>query len=163
MGIKQDVVSNKGNIKGVIFILLFRVSHFFQKQGLILRIIGFPIRLIYKVLIRWMFGIDIPDEVTIGTGLRVYHGMGLVVHTECMIGINVLLRHNTTIGQKHENGKVPSIGDNVDIGAHSIILGDIKIGNNCIIGAGTFIDKDLPNDSIAYGNPLKIKTRNGIL
>ena len=163
MSLKEDVISNRGNLKGVIFILFFRLSHFFQCHGILLKIIGIPIRLLYKVIIRWCFGIDIPDQVKISSGFQVYHGMVLVIHTDCIIGENVLLRHTTTIGQKYADGKVPVIGNNVDIGAHSIVLGDIRIGHNSVIGAGTFVDKNIPDNSVAYGSPLVIKQKKATI
>ncbi|WP_419181640.1 serine O-acetyltransferase [Novosphingobium mangrovi (ex Huang et al. 2023)] len=52
--------------------------------------------------------------------------------------------------------KVPRIGNNVDIGAHAIILGDIVIGDNCTIGAGAVVVKDVPAGSTVVGNPGRI-------
>lgn len=105
-------------------------------------------------------GVDIPPKVIIGSGLQIWHGMGLVINKKVIIGKNCVLRHTTTIGNKVSGGGCPIIGDNVEIGAHSIIIGDIKIGNNVIIGAGSIVTKSLPDNSIAFGNPINIKFKD---
>lgn len=81
------------------------------------------------------------------------------------IGNNVGLSTNVTI-LAHDNsmkrimgvaklGRV-TIGDNVFIGAGSIILPNVKIGNNVVIGAGSLVNKNIPDNSVAAGNPAKI-------
>lgn len=95
-----------------------------------------------------------------GSGLRLFHGQGLVVNDSSVIGKNCTLRHTTTIGNKTlptgEITKSPVIGDNVDIGAHSIIIGDITVGDNCVIGAGSVVTKDVPAGSVVVGNPAQV-------
>jgi len=98
------------------------------------------------------YGTDISLEAYIGPGMKVNHYVGIVVRAECIIGRNVKLRQNTTIGRKDSedlSGKI-IIGDNVDIGAHSCIIGDIVIGDNVTIGAMTFVNKDVPANSVIY-------------
>lgn len=154
--IAQDIKYNRGNLKGLLFILFFRISHFFLNGGLVLKILGSPFRILYNFFFRWIIGIDIPDKTELGAGFMVFHGQGLIIHGDCVLGNNVLVRHNTTIGQRNDNSGVPTIGNNVNIGAHCIILGEVSIGDNSIIGAGTFVNKNIPPNSIAYGSPLKV-------
>lgn len=142
----------KNNTKGLIFILAFRTSSFFTKNA-ILRLIGFPIRLCYKVFIQWILGIDVPDTTSIGRNFNVFHGSGLVIHSDAVIGQNVTVRHNTTIGNARENGGCPQIGNNVNIGANSVIIGDIRIGINSIIAAGSVVIGDVPASVVVAGNP----------
>lgn len=76
----------------------------------------------------------------------------IVVRAESVIEKNINLGQNTTIGRKdskNPGGKV-FIGDNCDIGAHTCIIGDIRIGDNVTIGAMSFVNKDMPGDSIVY-------------
>lgn len=152
----NDIINNRHNNKGLLFIIIFRISHFFSKS-IFLRIIGFPIRFFYLITIRWILGIDIPDQTKIGKGFMVYHGQGIVVHRDTIIGENVKIRQNTTIGNKKSNGLSPIIGNNVNIGANSVIIGDIKIGNNVIIAAGSVVINNIIDYSVAAGNPAKIK------
>lgn len=96
----------------------------------------------------------------LGSNCRVCHGIGLIIHPGVVIGDNVKLHQNTTIG-KTGNGRPPRIGSNVVIGANSVIIGDIKIGDGALIGAGAVITKDVPQNAVVVGNPGKIiKYRN---
>ena len=151
----QEIKQLQGNIKGIIFITSFRTSSFFTKTTF-LKIIGFPIRITYKILFQWVLGIDIDDTTKIGFGFNVYHGQSLIINSGTIIGKNVIVRHNTTIGVAKEGGKCPVIGDNVTIGANAVAIGDIKIGANSIIGAGSVVIKDVPENTVVAGNPAKI-------
>lgn len=155
--LKKDWRGNRGNSKGFIFILLFRASHFFASGNILLRIIGLPVRIFYKFFVRWILGIDIPDITKIGGGFCVWHGQGLIIHGDCVIGEFVSVRHNTTIGQKRDDGGVPVIGNNVNISTQCVVIGEITIGDNCQIGACSLINKSVPPNSLAYGNPFIVK------
>jgi putative colanic acid biosynthesis acetyltransferase WcaB len=158
MSIIKELKYLRGNKKGLMFIFFFRISHFFATSNIILKIIGLPFRIFYLFFVQWLLGIDVPDKTTIGFGFDVWHGQGLVIHPKCIIGNYVRIRHNTTIGQKNDDELPPVIGNNVNIGAHSIIIGNIKVGDNCTIGAGTFVNKNVPDNSTVYGNPMILKS-----
>ncbi len=143
------------NTKGNLFLLMYKASNYYSNKSKY-NIIGFPIRFIYKIFIQWILGIDIPDTTKIGYGLNLYHGQGLIVSDTTIIGNNVTVRHNTTIGNAKPNGGCPVIGDNVNIGANSVIIGKITIGNNSIIAAGSVVIKNVPENVIVAGNPAKI-------
>lgn len=74
------------------------------------------------------------------------------------IGSHFTCCHLTTIGNgKHgRNDLVPVIGNHVSIGANATILGDITIGDNVVIGAGSVVVKDVPDNCVVAGNPAKI-------
>jgi len=100
-------------------------------------------------------GIEIHPGATIGTGLFIDHGAGVVIGETCVICDNVLIYHGVTLGG---TGKVagkrhPTIGSGVIIGAGAIVLGDIKIGNNAKIGAGALVIKDVPEGDTIVGEP----------
>ena len=95
----------------------------------------------------------------IGNGTQFYHrGVGCVVHEKAVIGKNCKIFQNVTIGEKNnmkdEHG-VPIIGDDVTIGAGAVILGGIKVGDNCIIGSNAVVVKDVNCDCIVMGIPAK--------
>lgn len=145
----------RGNFRCLFFIIFFRIAHFFTKNKF-MKFLGFPIIILYRFIVNWVLGIDISERTKIGKNFIIWHGIGLVVHPDSIIGNNVVLRHCTTIGNSKTNGKPPIIGNNVNIGSNSVIIGDIIIGNNVIIGAGSVVTKDVPDNVVIVGNPSKI-------
>ena len=151
----------RGNFKGLLTIVCYRIAHAFTCNK-VLYILSSPVWLLYRFVFRWIMGIDIPERTTIRKGCQICHGVGLVVHPGTVMGYDVKLHQNTTIGSAVSGGRPPKIGNNVVIGANCVILGDITIGDNSIIGAGSVVIKDVPPYSIVVGNPGKvIKTLDG--
>ena len=95
----------------------------------------------------------IPDSTKIGKGMNTAHPYATVLNAES-IGDNFSFLHCTTLGKK--DGKRPIIGDNVSLGAHVLILGGIRIGNNVTVGAGAVVVKDVPDNAVVVGNPARI-------
>lgn len=93
----------------------------------------------------------------IGYGFYAAHSYSTIINAKS-IGNNCIIHQCTTIGNKNDgrNDLVPTIGDNVIIGAHSLIIGEICVGNNVIIGAGSVITKSIPDNSVVVGNPARI-------
>lgn len=102
--------------------------------------------------LRNKYGLDLKMGAFIGEGLSISHYVGIVVADCCIIGKNLYIKQNTTIGVKVTNQKgTIIIGDNVEIGANSCIIGEnIRIGSNVMIGAMSFINKDIPDNCIVY-------------
>ncbi len=160
--IKQDYTTNKGNTKGAVIMLLFRIAAYCHNRRY-LRMICFPYLLFYKHFTQIFFSIELPYEIKIGPGLKIYHGIALIIHEDTVIGKNCVLRQSTTIGNTRPGGKCPHIGDNVEVGCNVCIIGDVMIGNNVVIGAGSVIVKDIPSNSVVVGNPGRlVKTISSI-
>ena len=100
------------------------------------------------------YGNWITYDANIEDGILFPHPVGIVIGQGVNIGKNCTIYQNVTIGSK--NGKYPKIGNNVIIYANSVVVGDITIGDNSIIGAGSVVLKSFPSNSIIAGNPAKI-------
>lgn len=98
------------------------------------------------------YSVEIMLGVQIGEGLFIGHPIGIVVNSGCVIGKNFILRQNTTIGTTAPDPADHQdilIGDNVSVGANSCIVGSgLSIGDNVTIGAMSFVNKDIPANSV---------------
>jgi len=117
----------------------------------------------YRILLRRYqikYGFQISAKTEIGGGLYLGHWGAVVVNQSARIGKNCNLAHGVTIGQTNRGDKqgVPSIGDDVWIGANSVIVGGITIGNNVLIAPNSYVTADVPDNSIVVGNPAKMMT-----
>ena len=100
------------------------------------------------------------NNIPIGSGLLLFHAYGTILNAN-KIGKNCRIVHNVTLGDK--NGGKPTIGDNVEILANAVIFGDIKIGNNCVIGPGAVVFKSIPDNCVVVGNPAYILKQDGVI
>jgi len=137
--------------------LLYWISHllYLIKIPLLPKMITYTLRLVFNC---W-----IPYQAKIGKGVVFGKGgLGIVIHEKSKIGDCCIISHNVTIGggSKKTKGKLPVIGKKCRIGANSVIIGNVKIGNNVIIAAGSIVTKDVPDNVIVAGNPVKIIKEN---
>jgi serine O-acetyltransferase len=116
-----------------------RISHFLWKRGLKL------VARIHSNLVRFATGIEIHPGATIGRRFFIDHGMGVVIGMTTVIGDDVMLYHDVTLGARGiEQGKRhPTIGNDVIIGAGARVLGNITIGTGSRISANAVITTDL--------------------
>ncbi|MBQ0073378.1 MAG: serine acetyltransferase [Prevotella sp.] len=98
--------------------------------------------------------IDIPACINIGKRFSIGHGYGIVIHGNTVIGDNVTVSQFVNIGST--NGEFAVIGNNVYIGPMTCIVGGVRIGNNVTIGAGSVVVKDIPDNATAAGNPARV-------
>lgn len=140
------------NFKGFQACQAHRVAHKFWTQG----------RTVMAALIQSrvseVFGVDIHPGAKIGSGLVMDHATGVVIGETAIVGENVTILHNVTLGG---TGKVfgdrhPKIGDGVFIGAGSKVLGSVRIGEGGKIGAGSVVLKEVPPNTTAVGNPARL-------
>jgi serine O-acetyltransferase len=92
-------------------------------------------------------GADVPLSCRIGGGLLIPHPNGIVIHSDCEIGVNCLIFQQVTLGDRH--GGVPRIGGHVDIGAGAKLLGNIVVGDHARIGANAVVLEDVPAGATA--------------
>ena len=107
-------------------------------------------------------GIDIHPGATIGQGLFIDHGFGVVIGETAVIGNGVTLYQGVTLGGtgKDTGKRHPTLGDYVTVGAGAKVLGPITIGDHVKVGAGSIVLKDVPKDCTVVGNPGRIVRRS---
>ena len=132
--------------------LAHMISHFLYKKNLL-----FLARLISQIA-RFLTGIEIHPGATLGAGILIDHGMGVVIGETAELGDRITIYHGTTLGGtgKEKGKRHPTVGDNVVIGAGSKVLGNIKIGSNSKIGANSVVLDDVPEGATVVGIPGKV-------
>jgi len=142
---------------GLHAIWLHRVSHWFYKRGFIL----LP-RMISN-LARFVTGIEIHPGATIGKGLFIDHGTGIVIGETAELGDNITLYQGVTLGGtgKEKGKRHPTVGDNVVVASGAKVLGSFKVGDNSKIGAGSVVLKEVPPNSTVVGIPGQVVWHNG--
>lgn len=109
-------------------------------------------------------GIEIHPGATIGRRFFIDHGMGVVIGETAIIGDDVLMYHQVTLGgtSLERVKRHPTIGNGVLIGMGAKILGNITVGDGVRIGANAVVTRDLPAGSTAVGNPARILSQDGV-
>ncbi|KAB1067040.1 serine acetyltransferase [Tamlana haliotis] len=107
-------------------------------------------------------GISLPYSAQIGEGFYIGHFGGVIVNPSAIIGRNCNISQGVTIGVSGRDEKrgVPVIGDNVYMGANAVIVGKIKIGNNCVIGANSLVNMNIEDNKTVLGVPAQVISDN---
>lgn len=107
---------------------------------------------------RFITGIEIHPNARIGRRFFIDHGMGVVIGETAVIGDDVLLYQGVTLGGtgKEHGKRHPTLADNIVVGAGAKILGNIEIGSNSRIGAGSVVIDSVPENSTVVGVPARI-------
>ena len=143
---------------GVHALIAHRIAH-----GLYLREHYFSARAISQIS-RAITGIEIHPGATIGKGLMIDHGMGVVIGETAVIGDDCTIYQGVTLGGtgKDVGKRHPTLGNNVMVGAGAKVLGPFYIGDNVKIAANAVVLKEIPEKSTAVGSPAKVVRREGI-
>ena len=143
---------------GVKAIFFHKIANFFAiaKFDLVARIIS--------QFSRFLTGIEIHPKAKIGKNLFIDHGMGVVIGETSIIGDNVTIYHNVTLGgispsidsdNQREVKRHPTLQDHVVVGSGAQVLGPITVRKNAKIGANAVVTKDVPENGVMVGIPAK--------
>ena len=143
---------------GLHAIWMHRIAHFLWRIK-----IPFIPRLISQIS-RFITQIEIHPGAKIGKYFFIDHGSGTVIGETTIIGDNVIMYHQVTLGGtgKEKGKRHPTIGNHVVIGAGAKVLGNITIGNNCKIGASSVVTHNVPDNCTVVGNPGRVIVSAGI-
>ena len=142
---------------GIKAILMYRIAHFFWKIGM-----PFAPRYLSEIA-RELTGIEIHPGAEIGKDFFIDHGGGVVIGETAIIGDNVTIYQGVVLGGTLSDPvkRHPTLGNNVVVGTGAKLLGPINIGDNVKIGANSVVVSDVPLNSVVVGVPGKIIARNG--
>lgn len=135
--------------QGFHILIFYRIGHFFYRHNFL-----FIARLISQ-LGRFLTGIEIHPGAQIGRRLFIDHGMGIVIGETATIGNDCTIYHGVTLGGtgKDKHKRHPDLGNNVMVGCGAKVLGPIKIGDNVKIGANSVVLKNIESNSTVVGIP----------
>lgn len=143
----------------------YRVAHFFFTRTKF-----YPLRtLIMCLMYAWQkcieitTGISIPASAKIGHSFYVGHFGGIILHSNTIMGSNCNISQGVTIGVSGlgEKRGTPIVGNNVYIAANSVVAGKIVIGDNTLIGACSFVNVDVKENSVLIGVPALVISEKG--
>jgi serine O-acetyltransferase len=142
---------------GLHAVWFYRINHWLWNHGFLLLA-----RWLSQVA-RFLTGIEIHPGAEIGRRLFIDHGLGVVIGETAIVGNDVTLYQGVTLGGtgKEHGKRHPTIEDEVVIGGGAKVLGNITIGRNCRIGAGSVVLRSVPENSTVVGVPGHIIFRDG--
>ena len=137
--------------------------HSYRRANWFYRHKMFTIARIISQFARFRTGIEIHPGATIGKGLFIDHGMGVVIGETTIIGDNCLIYQGVTLGGtgKDKGKRHPTLGNNVLVGAGAKVLGPFKVGDNVKIAANAVVLNEIPIDCTAVGVPARVVRRKG--
>ena len=143
---------------GLHAIMLHRPAHFFYKHKWF-----FTARFISQFA-RLITGIEIHPGATIGKGVFIDHGSGVVIGETTEIGDGCTIYQGATLGGtgKEKGKRHPTLGKNVLVGTGAKILGPFKVGDNSKIAANAVVLEEIPPNSTAVGVPARVVKQNGV-
>lgn len=103
-------------------------------------------------------GTEISPLATIGPGLVIMHGSGIVVGPQVRAGRDLIIYQGVTLGDGSRPGQ-PTLGDRVVLGAGCSVLGGVRIGDDAVVGAGSVVTRDVPDGMLAVGSPAVVREK----
>lgn len=130
-----------------------KANYYLRKNRLLYLVYGF---LLYEKSLK--YGFQISPQAQIGSGLYLGHFGTIIVGNEVVIGNNVNLNPNVVIGRENRGKREgsPTLGNRVWVGTGTVIVGQVRIGNNVLIAPNSYVNFDVPDNSVVIGTPPRI-------
>jgi serine O-acetyltransferase len=112
---------------------------------------------------RFLTGIEIHPAATIGQGVFIDHGMGVVIGETAEVGDGCLIYQGVTLGgtSQTRTKRHPTLGKNVTVGASAVVIGAIVVGDNARVGSGSVVVRDVPANATVVGIPAHVVAQDG--
>ncbi|NDJ57161.1 colanic acid biosynthesis acetyltransferase WcaB [Enterobacteriaceae bacterium 4M9] len=157
----EDIRANGWSLRPCCMVLAYRLAHFcsvWRKKCVLNNLWAAPVLLGYRVVTECLFGYEIQAAATIGRRFTIHHGYAVVINKNTVAGDDFVIRHGVTIGNRGpDNLACPVIGHGVELGANVVLIGDITIGNNVTIGAGSVVLDSVPDNALVTGEKARVK------
>lgn len=164
--IKEDLAAHYGDwtLPGFRAVAVHRFGNW--RMTVEPKLLRAPLSILYRMMFRYVrnhYGIELPYSARLGRRVVIDHQSGIVIHGDCIIGDDCIIRQNVTIGIRDMTDlrAVPTLGNGVNVGAGAVIVGPIHIGDGAWIGANAVVLKDVPAGAMAVGIPAKNIAKSG--
>ncbi len=141
-------------------IAVYRLGQGLRERGGLVGAAGTPVYRALALLVHIVTNIEIPASAAIGPGLRIYHAGPIIVNAGATLGAGCILNTGVIIGNKETHDDVPRIGDRVSFGAGACVLGAVTIGDDVKVGAMTLVLDDVPSGTTVVGVPGRVIKRH---
>ena len=130
------------------------------RMGVKSKLLRAPLSVLYRMMFRHVrnhYGIELPYSATVGRRVVFEHQSGIVIHGNCVIGDECVIRQGCTLGIRREDepDRAPVLGRGVSVGAGAAILGGVHLGDGSQVGANAVVLRDVPAGATVVGIPAK--------
>lgn len=141
-------------------IAVYRLGQGLRERGGLVGAVGTQAYRVLALLVHILTNIEIPASATIGPGLRIYHAGPIIINAGSTVGADCILNTGVILGNKETRDDVPTVGDRVSFGAGACVLGAVHIGNDVKVGAMTLVLDDVPSGTTVVGVPGRVIKRH---
>lgn len=157
----DDLRANRWSLRPCCMVMAYRIAHFCsvrRKKNILNNLWAAPLLVLYRLVTECLFGYEIQAAATIGRRFVIHHGYAVVINKNVVAGDDFVIRHGVTIGNRGAgNLACPVIGNGVELGANVVMIGDIRIGHNVCVGAGSVVLDSVPDNALVVGEKARVK------
>lgn len=157
----EDLRANSWSLRPCCMVTAYRIAHFcsaWRKKNVLNNLWAAPVLVLYRIITECFFGYEIQAAATIGRRFTIHHGYAVVINKNVVAGDDLTIRHGITLGNRGPNSLAcPKLGNHVELGANVVIIGGVSVGNNVTVGAGSVVLDDIPDNALVVGEKARVK------